>query len=194
MKHKHLLLSFCVLLSACAKKTLLIDSNTFSHQIKTSTDTSIQKTTSTTDKTITFINRSIDTNIVFTGQSLSGYLIPSKWLNKDTSAHFENDDLELILQIDRVGNATATAIPRRKTIKANAFERIAVYNDITKTENTKIEGSKLEKGKTSFSTQHIEKETKGNSSIGFNLFMVVLLVVGLILLVRKIGFLGRLFG
>ncbi|MGY3211160.1 hypothetical protein [Mucilaginibacter sp. HD30] len=192
MKNSHFLLLACMLLSACAKKTYLADSNTLSHQIKAITDSTEHKTSLITDKTITFINRTIDTNIVVTGKALSGYLVRSHSLDKDTSAHFENDDLNLFLQIDRTGKATATAIPKVKTIKAKVFERIAVYNNLTREEKADVNVKSELAVKTSDTVKHTKKEVSGNTTFSFSLIIIILLVSVLIWITQKFTFLGKL--
>ena len=194
MKNSQFLLIFCVLLSACAKKTYVADSNTFSHQIKSVTDTSAHKTSSTTDKTVTLINRSIDTNIIVNGKTLSGYLVPSTLPHNDASAHFENEDLKLFLHIDKTGKTTATAIPKLKTIKVKAFEHTAVYNNITKTEDSDIQVKNESAVKTKATARHTQKETTGNESFSFSFIITLLLACVLIWISRKFTFMGKLFG
>lgn len=194
MKNILLLLVSCALLSACAKKTHVADSNKFVHQYKNATDSLVNKTSSTTNKTITFVSRSIDTNIIITGKTLSGYLLSSKLQGKDTSARFENEDLTLFLHLDRAGNASATAIPKTKTISAKAFEQTAVYNNIVKQEEAKIKAKSALEIKTSVATKHTQKESAGNTSFAFSLIIVLLLTCVFIWIARKFTFLGKLFG
>lgn len=194
MKNNLLLFLTCMLCSACAKKTYVADSTTFAHQLKNTTDSLVNKTSSITDRTITFISRSIDTNIIITGKALSGYLAPSKSSDKDTSAYFENEDLTLFLHIDRAGKATATATRKRKTIKAQVFEQTAVYNDIVKIEEATINAKSELKVKTSLTANHTQKESKGNTSFNFTLIIVLLLPCILIWIAKKFTFWGKLFG
>lgn len=191
MKNRLFLLLLCVLISACAKKTSLIDSKIFSHQIKTLTDTSAHKSSSTTNKTISFSNRSIDTSIIVAGKELSGYLTQSKLQGKDTSAYFANDDLSLLLYIDKTGRATATATPKLKTIKVKAFEHTAVYNDITRTEETAVKVKSELAAKTNQSTEHTEKTTTG-AMLRFSWILIVLLPCLFLWIVAKFTFLGKL--
>ncbi len=153
----------------------------------------VNKTSSITDKTVTIISRSIDTNIIITGKALSGYLLPSILRGKDTSAHFENEDLELFLNIDRAGKATATAIPKTKTIHAKASEQTAVYNDIMKKEEEKMNAKNELEVKTNLAAKHTQKESTGNTSFNFSLIIVLLLTCAFIWFVKKFTFLGKLF-
>jgi hypothetical protein len=194
MKNILLLLMSCALLASCAKKTYVADSKKLVHQYKNTTDSLVNKTSSITDKTVTIISRSIDTNIIITGKVLGGYLSPSKLRDKDTSAHFENEDLKLFLQIDRAGNATASAIPKTKAIKAKAFEQTVVYNNIVKQEEAKTKARSALEIKTSVAAKHTQKESIGNTSFNFSLIIVLLLACVFIWIARKFTFLGKLFG
>jgi|GEM_PF-3849069 len=193
MKSSLLLLVSCILLSACAKKTHVADSNTLVHQLKNTTDSLVNKTSSITDKTVTFISRSIDTNVIITGKALNGYLLPSNLRGKDTSAHFENENLNLFLHIDRAGNATATAVPKTKTIRVKAFEQIAVYNDVVKKEEAKTNAKSELAIKTSLTAKHTQKETTGNVAFNYGLIIVLLLTCVFIWFVKKFTFWGKLF-
>jgi len=193
MKKSLFLLLLCILISACAKKTSLVDHNRFSHQIKAFIDTSAHKTSSITDKTITFINRSVDTNIIITGKTLSGYLVQSKSADKDTSVHFENEDLTLLLYIDKTGKATATATPKLKTIKVKAFERTAVYNNVTKTDDTDVKVKSELTAKTNESTEHTQKTTTGGLTLSLGLVLIVLLACLFIWIATKFSSWGKLF-
>jgi hypothetical protein len=194
MKNILLLVLSCLLLSACAKKTYVADSKALAHQLKNTTDSLVNKTSLITDKTVTFISRSIDTNIIITGKALSGYLRPSKLRSSDTSAHFENEDLTLFLHIDKAGNATATSIPKTKTISLKAFEQTAVYNNIVKKEAAKTKARGALEVKTSIATKHTQKETTGNMSFNIILMIILLLSCVFIWIARKFTFLGKLFG
>jgi hypothetical protein len=194
MKNSLLLLLSCLLFSACAKKTFVADSKTLFHQLNNTTDSSTNKTSSIADKTITIINRSIDTNIIVTGEALNGYLMLSKLSGKDTSAHFENDDLNLILSVDKTGKATATAIPKSKTINAKAFEQIVVYNDVVKNEETSTHAKSELAIKTSLTAKHTEKKITGNVSFSFSLIVILLLVSIFVWIGRKLLSLGGIFG
>jgi hypothetical protein len=120
--------------------------------------------------------------------------LPSKLPGKDTSAHFENEDLNLFLHIDRAGNARATAIPKTKTIGIKAFEHTSVYNDIVKKDEAKTTVRSDLQIKTSVATKHTQKESAGNTSISFSLIMVLLLACVVIWIARKLTFWRRLFG
>lgn len=194
MKNNLLLLLSCMLLSACAKKTYVADSNTLAHQLKNTTDSLVNKTSSISDKTITFISRSIDTNIIITGKALSGYLAPSKSPDKDASAHFENEDLTLFLHIDKAGKATATAIPKTKKIGAKVFEQTAVYNDIIKKEEAKTTAKSELDVKTSLAIKHTQKEATGNTAFNYILIIVLLLTCVFIWIAKKFTFWGKLLG
>jgi len=193
MKTNIFLLLSCVLLSACSKKTHIVDNNTLVHQFKNTTDSLVNKTSTITDKTVTFISRSIDTNIIITGKALSGYLLPSKLPGKDTSAYFENEDLKLFLHIDRAGKATATAIPKTKTIKAQVFEQKVVYNHIEKRDAANMHTKNHSEVKTSLAAKHTQKETTGSTSFSFSLIIVLLLACVFIWIARKFTFWGKLF-
>ena len=183
-----------MLLSACSKKTYRADSNTYSHQIKNLVDTSAHKLSSTTDKTVTVINRSIDTNITIAGKALSGYLIPAKLAGKDTSAHFENEDLTLLLHIDKRGKTTATAIPKSKTVKVKAHVQTAVYNNIVKTENSDVNIKHDLAIKTSLAEKRTKKQTESSSPFNLSLLIMLLIACVVIWLVNPFSFLRKLFG
>jgi hypothetical protein len=194
MKINIFLLLSCVLLSSCAKKTYVADSQKLFHQFKNATDSLVNKTSTITDKTVTFISRSIDTNIIITGKVLSGYLRPSKLRRNDTSAYFENEDLTLFLRINRAGNASATAIPKTKTISAKAFEQKAVYNDVEKRDAANMHAKNDLEVRTSLAAKHTQKETTGNASFSLGLVVVLLLACVFIWIARKFNFWGKLFG
>lgn len=192
MKNILLLSLSCMLFSACAQKTHVADNSTLSHNLKTTSDSSARKVSSITDKTVTIINRSIDTNIVITGKSLSGYLLSSQLSGKETSAQFENEDLSLFLSIDKTGKAMATAIPKSKTIRAKAFEQITVYNDVVKNEEASTHAKSELAIKTNLTAKHTEKQTTGNTPFSLSLIVILLLACVFIWIGRKLLSFGKI--
>jgi len=186
------LLLFCALLSACARKTYVAEHSTLSHNLKNKSDSTIRKSSLLTDKTVTIISKLIDTNIVVSGKALSGYLLPSKSL-EDISAHFENEDLNLFLYIDKSGKARATAIPKSKKITAKALEQTTVYNDVVKKEETDIHAKNELAIKTSLAANRTEKQTTGNITFGFSLIIILLVAAAFVLFIRKFNFFGKIF-
>lgn len=79
-------------LSGCAKKLYTLDTIKASKQTKISKDSTGQKQSQITDKTITIINKQLDTSLRISGNSLIGYIDPRSSKSTDTVvySHFEN--------------------------------------------------------------------------------------------------------
>lgn len=180
----YLLLLALLTLSSCARKTSVSRSLIQSNSFKSTGDSSGSKITSLTDKTITLISRSIDTNIHVTGKPLSVYIYPLKY-NSDTVLNFENDDLSLLLRIDKGGATNVIALPKAKIIAIKAFEQKAIYNNVTSNEETKTDASTSKEIKSTSAEKQFIEEDKGGSTWKVGLILGILLAVTFMLVVKK---------
>ena len=177
----------CLAILGCSKKTQVIDSTSSKYHSKALVDTSVNRTSATIDKTITITSRLLDSNITVTGKPLTGYL----FIGMDTTAYFENEDMNLFLRANK-GIVTAIATPKPKTITVKLFEKKAVYNDIVKAQQEKNKGKTFLEAQVTANTKHSEKEITPNNKVAYGLVALILLIALALIIVRKMGFTGKL--
>ena len=184
---KNYLFLLCLfIIAGCASKTHVSSSANLSTSIKSTTDSSLFKTSLITDRTKTFTTKLTDTNITFTARNLSGYLLPPKY-GRDTSARFENEDLVILLNIDKLGTTSFAALPKPKTLPIRVFEHTAVYNDVITTERALARSKIAVDAKSSLTQKRSEKSTTPNTNFWLSIGLIFLIAVAVIWITRKLS-------
>lgn len=136
--------------------------------------------TQTVDKSIIITFKDIDTNIITSGKSLTGYI----GIN-DVNTHFENDDLNLDLETDnKTGIIKAIATPKTKKSSVNIHEKTIAYKDI----NTIQSINSNFKTKIEYKTDSVAKNSISHTDpkIAFKSFKTIIiwffLIIGLLLI------------
>jgi hypothetical protein len=194
-----ILIAFSVLLIACSKKTHVLDSYKVSKQTKRSNDSTGQKKTETINRSIIITYRDIDTNIITTGNILTGYINPLSSNSTDTiiDAHFENNDISLDLQTDKKSGLTkAIARTKPQNIPVRIHEKTTIHNDIRTIEDIKSTLKTKIETKTDSIGKHVTDHTDPNTVVkGLRSlviwFLVIVVIVGIALyLVKKFSFIS----
>ncbi len=203
MKRIIILIVLSVLLIACSKKTHILDSSKASKQTKRSNDSTGQKKTKTTDRSIIITDRNIDTNIITTGNILTGYINPLASNSTDTiiDAHFENNDISLDLQTNKKSGITKAIVrPKAQNIPVKIHEKTTIHNDIHVIEDIKSNLRNKIETKTDSIGKHVADLTdpataiKGLRSVVI-WFLVIIIIVGVVLyLIKKCSFIGLISG
>ncbi len=183
MKNYVIILLFIVL-GSCSRKTHIAKSAQLETKIKLTKDSSARTTLNGIDKTITFISKTIDTNIIVSGRTLNGYL-PSPNFKNDTSARFENEDLSVILSVDKLGFARFAAEPKSKKIPVKIHERIEIYNDVSTNQTDEVQTKTAASTTTTLKEKHSEKQNIPSVRVWFFVVLAIVSVVVFIRIARK---------
>jgi len=203
MKRIIILVVLSGLLMACSKKTHILDSSKVSKQTKRSNDSTGQKKIETIDRSIIITDRNIDTNIITTGKTLTGYINPLASNSTDTiiDAHFENNYISLDLQTHKKSGITkATARPKPQNTPIKIHEKITVHSDVHTIEDIRSNLKTRSETKTDSIGKHVTDHTDPGTAIkGLRTvviwFLVIVAIVGVVLyLVKKLNFIGLISG
>lgn len=184
-----LLLVFCLLCVACAKKTYTLNSKTAEEQFASAKDSMSSEHTVAIDKTITITQRIMDTTLLVSESSLTGYL-NLQGEKGDTSTYVENADLRLLLSIQN-GRLTATATAKPQKIHANYVETKSVFTNTNKNTDTKTALKNTVQFKNTSEIKQSEKKIYGLSSLSF-ILPILLMLSAVVFLFRKFNLAGKL--
>jgi hypothetical protein len=203
MKKYLLLICLNFILSGCAKKSYTLDSIKTSKQKKASKDSINQKKSEITDKTITIINKQMDTSFKISGNSLIGYIDLGSSKNADATidSHFENNDLSLDLHANKkTGKINAIATQKLKSINLKFQEETQIYKDVQKTEQQESKVKFITEAKTDSSSNHKIKQSDPIVSVTslkkmVISFVIIIAVIGIaIYLCRRFTIISKIIG
>lgn len=185
-----------IFLTGCAAKTRISNNAKVSTKTESIQDHRNEKTTQIADKSTTVTIKDIDTNIITIGKSLTGYINPDQ-----TTAHFENDDLSLDLENNKITGITKviTASKPKKT-NIRIHKKTIIHNDINTNQTIKSSLKTKVEAKTDSITSHVVNHIepvvsfKSFKSVLVWIFIIAVLLIALIYFFKKFSVISLITG